>query len=86
MASGMNSLARQRTRDWRMIAWGVAALVLLLPFVAYAALPLSSDRPGGKSFALILLAVAALATATGATLQLRDERRRHCATEQSGAA
>jgi signal transduction histidine kinase len=60
--------------------------VLVLPFAVYAAAPLSSDRPGGKSFALILLAVAALATATGATLQLRDERRRHRATEQSAAA
>jgi signal transduction histidine kinase len=59
---------------------------LVLPFAVYAAVPLSSDRPGGKSFALILLAVAALATATGATLQLRDERRRHRATEQSAAA
>jgi signal transduction histidine kinase len=59
---------------------------LLLPFAAYVAVPMSSDRPGGKSFALILLAVAALAAATGATLRLRDERRRHRATEQSAAA
>jgi signal transduction histidine kinase len=59
---------------------------LVLPFAVYAAVPLSSDRPGGKSFALILLAVAALATATGATLQLRDERRRHRATAESAAA
>jgi signal transduction histidine kinase len=59
---------------------------LPLPFALYAAAPLSSDRPGGKSFALILLAVSALATAAGATLQLRDERRRHRATQQSAAA
>jgi signal transduction histidine kinase len=62
------------------------ALALTLPFVLYAAVPLSSDRPGGKTFALILLAVTALATAAGATLQLRDERRRHRAAEQSAAA
>jgi len=62
------------------------AFALTLPFVVYAAVPLSSDRPGGKTFALILLTVTALATAAGATLQLRDERRRHRATEQSAAA
>jgi signal transduction histidine kinase len=62
------------------------AFALVLPFVLYAAVPLSGDLPGGKTVALILLAVTALATAAGATLQLRDERRRHRATEQSAAA
>ncbi len=62
------------------------ACSLILPFAGYAAVPVSSDRPGGKPFALILLAVAALATAAGATMQLRDERRRHRATQQSAAA
>jgi signal transduction histidine kinase len=62
------------------------AATLVLPFVLYAALPLSNARPGGKSFALVLLAVTALATAAGAALQLRDERRRHDATAQSAAA
>jgi signal transduction histidine kinase len=59
---------------------------LVVPFVLYAAAPLSSERPGGKTIALILLAVTALATTAGASLQLRDERRRHRATEQSAAA
>jgi signal transduction histidine kinase len=63
-----------------------AACALMLPFAVYAAVPLSSDRPGGKTLALILVAVAVLPTATGATLRLRDERRRHRAVEQSAAA
>jgi signal transduction histidine kinase len=62
------------------------ALPLLLPFVAYVAVPTSEDRPGGRSFALILLAVIALATAAAATLRLREERHRRRATEQSTAA
>jgi signal transduction histidine kinase len=62
------------------------AAALVLPFGVYAALPLSSERPGGRTLALVLLVIIALATATGATLQLRDERRRHRAREQSAAA
>jgi signal transduction histidine kinase len=63
-----------------------AVFALILPMVLYATAPLSSDRWGGKTFALVLLAVTTLGTAGGATLQLRDERRRHRATEQSAAA
>ncbi len=63
-----------------------AVFALSLPMGLYATVPLSSDRWGGKTFALVLLAVTTLGTAVGATLQLRDERRRHRATEQSAAA
>ena len=59
---------------------------LLLPFIGYAAIPLSGERPGGKTLAVVLLAIAALAAATGVTLRLRDERQRHLATERSAAA
>jgi signal transduction histidine kinase len=59
---------------------------LALPFAVYAAVPASSDSPGGKAVALLLLAISALATAVGAALRLRDERRRYRATEQSAAA
>ncbi|MEV6487604.1 sensor histidine kinase [Actinoplanes sp. NPDC051633] len=63
-----------------------AVFALILPMGLYATVPLSSDRWGGKTFAIVLLAVMTLGTAVGATLQLRDERRRHRATEQSAAA
>ena len=63
-----------------------AVFALLLPMGLYATVPLPGDRWGGKTFALVLLAVTTLGTAAGATLQLRDERRRHRATEQSAAA
>lgn len=62
------------------------AAALVLPFVLYAVLPVSSVRPGGSSVALVLVAVTAAATAVGAALRLRDERRRHRDTEQSAAA
>jgi signal transduction histidine kinase len=63
-----------------------AVFALILPMALYATVPLSGDRWGGKTFALVLLAVTTLGTAVGATLQLRDERRRHRTTEQSAAA
>lgn len=63
--------------------WMAAAIVL--PFAGYAAMSLSSDRPGGKPGAFVLLAVTASAALTGAALRLRDERRRHRATERSAA-
>jgi signal transduction histidine kinase len=59
---------------------------LVLPFAVYAVVPASGDRPGGKAVALLLLAISALATAVGAALRLRDERRHYRATEQSAAA
>jgi signal transduction histidine kinase len=62
------------------------AATLILPFVLYLVLPVSAVRPGGKSLALLLVAVSAAAIAVGAALRLRDERRRHLATEQSAAA
>jgi signal transduction histidine kinase len=52
---------------------------LLLPFVAYAIAP-------GRTFALAILGITTLATTAGVLLQLRDERRRHRASEQSAAA
>jgi signal transduction histidine kinase len=57
---------------------------LLLPFVAYAAVSLSNERPSAKAFAL--LAVTLAAAAVGAAQRLGDERRRHRATEESAAA
>jgi signal transduction histidine kinase len=57
------------------------AVPLLLPFVVYAAPPLVTRSTG-----LILLAVAAVATATGTAWRLSDERRRRLATERSAAA
>jgi signal transduction histidine kinase len=58
------------------------AALLVLPFLANAAVPISGSRP----VALLLLAVTALAAATGTAVRLRDERRRLQATEQSAAA
>jgi signal transduction histidine kinase len=56
--------------------------LLVLPFLVYASVPLNSGRP----VALVLLAVTALASATGLGVRLREERRRLRATEQSAAA
>ncbi|GAA3381787.1 hypothetical protein GCM10020369_01080 [Cryptosporangium minutisporangium] len=72
--------AAGRTRPLRIAA------PLVLPFVAYAALAAWDDRPGGLALALALLGVTTLATAVGATLRLREARRRHRAAEQSAAA
>jgi len=83
--AGVAALAGLYTVVGRQRPLRTAGLTVL-PFVAYAALPLSSDRPGGRSFAVVLLVITALALATGGALQLRDERRRHRATEQSAAA
>jgi signal transduction histidine kinase len=58
--------------------------VLVLPFVGY--LPLAVDQPGGRTFALFLLAATALAAAGGAARRLREEGRGRRATEQSAAA
>jgi signal transduction histidine kinase len=57
-----------------------------MPFVVFAALPWSADRPGGRTLALALVGVTAAATAGGATVRLREERRRRRAGEQSVAA
>jgi signal transduction histidine kinase len=62
------------------------AATLVLPFVLYLAVPMSSVRPGGTSVALLLVPVTAAAIAVGTALRLRDERRRARAAEQSAAA
>jgi signal transduction histidine kinase len=62
------------------------ACAVVLPLAAYAAVPQSSNRPGGKPGALILLVATLLATAVGATLRLREERRHQHATQRSAAA
>jgi signal transduction histidine kinase len=54
---------------------------LLMPFVLIAVL-IGGERPASS----LLLLVAALAAACGTALRLREERRRHVATEQSAAA
>jgi signal transduction histidine kinase len=56
--------------------------LLVLPFLAYAVVPVSGNRP----VALALLAVTALAAGSGVAVRLRDERRRLRASEQSAAA
>jgi len=62
------------------------AVSLLLPLVAYAVTPFAAARPGGRTLALVLLVTSGLAVAAGAALRLREEWRRHRASEQSAAA
>jgi signal transduction histidine kinase len=62
------------------------AVALPMPFVVFAVLPWSVDRPGGRTLALALVGVTAAATAGGAAVRLREERRRQRDTAQSAAA
>jgi signal transduction histidine kinase len=61
-------------------------VALPLPLLAYAALPMSIDRPGGRSVALALLGVAVLSGGTGTALRLRAQWHRHRDSERSAAA
>ena len=59
---------------------------LLLPVAVTAALSGSDKWAAARPAALSLLAVTAAAAACGVALRLREERRRHLATEQTAAA
>jgi signal transduction histidine kinase len=63
--------------------WTRTAALLVLPFAVYAATPRAALAPGGRTLAIIMLAVASLAVVAGVGQRARAEAARH---EQSDRA